>query len=146
MYFDISKKSNYAILALFELALRGPKVPLNARKLSIQNNLPTRFLEVILNELKQGGFVLSIRGQSGGYVLARSAKDITFGQILNYLENRSSEPHEESGLQIPGQYGVDSLKREVNSAIASIVEQCTLEDLVQREMEYRSVFDTNYVI
>ncbi|MHC4962446.1 MAG: RrF2 family transcriptional regulator, partial [Planctomycetota bacterium] len=56
-YFQISKKSGYAIRGLLELALRGDEGPVNVRTLAQAQDIPIRFLEIILNELKQGGFV-----------------------------------------------------------------------------------------
>ena len=146
MYFEISKKSTYAVLALFELALRGLNTPLNARKLAQQHNLPVRFLEVILNELKQGGFVVSIRGKAGGYILSRPASEITLGDLFNFLENRSSEPHEADESSIPGQFAIGMILQQANAAVARILEHCTLEEMVQREMEHRSAFESNFVI
>lgn len=146
MYFELSKKSRYAILALYELALRSPDSPLNARKLALHNNLPVRFLEVILNELKQGGFVMSVRGKAGGYVLARSAKAITLSQLLNYLEARPSASSEVSAAAMPGHYVADLLVKRANAAVAGILDGCSLEDMVQQEMAHRSAFESNYVI
>lgn len=146
MYFEISKKSNYAILALFELALRQSHSPLNVRRLAGANNLPVRFLEVILNELKQGGFVRSVRGKAGGYALSRSPKEITVGQVLNFLENKSSESEQADALPAPGQFVLAALMQQVNTAIGQIFECCTLDELVQREMEHRGTLEANYVI
>ena len=146
MFFELSKKSKYAILALLELAFRGHNSPLNARKLATQNGLPIRFLEVILNELKQGGFVLSVRGKAGGYVLARPAGEITLAQLVNFLEPPSIEPSSASELRVSGQVSVDYLEQQANSAVAAVFEECTLETLVQREMEHRNTLETNYVI
>lgn len=146
MYFDISKKSKYAILALIELALRGENLPLNARKLALQNNLPVRFMEVILNELKQGGFVQSIRGKAGGYILGRSAEEITLGQLLDFLETKQPEPVLTPEFSPAGQYAVNSLMQQANSVINEIFEGCSLAKIVLREMEYRSAFEANFVI
>lgn len=143
MLFDISKKTRYAILALLELAIRSTTAPANARKLALNNSLPVRFLEVILNELKQGGFVLSVRGKSGGYILARPAGEICVAEVLNFFETRSSEP---SDLTDSGSFGIDSLIRQANTAVSEIFAECTLETLVQREMEHRNTIEANYVI
>lgn len=142
MNFEISKKSEYAILAMFELALRGLHTPLNARKLASEQGLPIRFLEVILNELKQGGFVLSLRGKQGGYVLARPANEITLSQIISFLDTR---PTPASGF-LPGIVTLAALVRQAGEAITDIFDQCTLDDLVQREMKSRGALESNYVI
>ena len=146
MFFDISKKTRYAILALLELAIRSSRTPFNARKLALNNSLPVRFLEVILNELKQGGFVLSVRGKSGGYILARPAGEIAVAEVLNFFEARPSQPSDASDLAVSGHFSVDSLMRQANAAVSEIFEECTLETLVQREIEHRNTLETNYVI
>ena len=129
------------------MALRGSQSPLNARKLARRQNLPERFLEIILNELKQGGFVQSIRGKAGGYILARPATEITIGQLLGFLENRSAEkPSHDEVLPVPGQFVLSSLIQQANTAIGRIFDCCTLEELVQREMVHRGAFEANYVI
>lgn len=146
MKFEISKKSEYAILALFELALRGAESPLNARKLASEKGLPIRFLEVILNELKQGGFVLSLRGKQGGYVLARPAKEITLGQIISFLDARPTDASGVSPTPMLGILTLSALIRHAGDVITDIFNQCTLDDLVQREMKCRGAFESNYVI
>jgi Rrf2 family protein len=146
MNFEISKKSEYAILAMYELALRGSHTPLNARKLASEQGLPIRFLEVILNELKQGGFVLSLRGKQGGYVLARPAKEITLSQIIGFLETTSPAASGFSPTPLPGTFTLTALVRQAGEAITAIFRQCTLDDLVQREMKCRGAFESNYVI
>lgn len=76
-YFQISKKSDYAIRALLVLTESGPEQTINVKRLASIQSIPQRFLEIILNELKQGSFVISTRGKTGGYLLARPADEIS---------------------------------------------------------------------
>ena len=69
----ISKKCQYALKAIFELSLRNSDRPLKAKDIARSQGISTRFIEVILNDLKHGGFVESHRGNEGGYVLARDS-------------------------------------------------------------------------
>ena len=146
MNFDVSKKSRYAIVALYELVLAGSQRPITARKLAARHNLPVRFLEIILNELKQGGFVTSIRGKAGGYVPARPANEITLAQIVSYLEHRPAELSEPSGAEADGQRVLGSLIQEANTAVTRIFEACTLEEMVRREVESCASGEPNYII
>ncbi len=146
MVVDLSKKSRYAIMALFELVLAGSQRPITARKLAARHNLPVRFLEIILNELKQGGFVSSIRGKAGGYVLARPANEITLAQVVSYLEHRSASLSEPSSAEADGQRVLALLIQEANTAVIRIFEACTLDELVRREVESCSSGEPNYII
>lgn len=146
MYFGISKKTRYALVALCELVYCGVSLPINARKLAAVHQLPVRFLEIILNELKQGGFVQSVRGKAGGYVLARRADQITVAEILTFLESRPVESSELAGQGVPGQFVINSLIRTANEKVAELLGQCTLDEMAQREMQHRVNFESNYVI
>jgi Rrf2 family protein len=146
-YFQISKKSRYAIRGLLELALRGDDEPINVRTLSERQQIPARFLEIILNELKQGGFVRSIRGKAGGYLLARSTKEITFGQVIRFLDHHD-EPLKETGDTIPrhGDFVLPSILDRINQAVSDVCDETSLQDMVAEHMNSRQAFISNYVI
>lgn len=147
-YFQISKKSGYAIRALFELALRPPHaVPANVRALANSQDIPSRFLEIILNELKQGGFVLSVRGKSGGYLLARDSDEITIGQIIRFLErNNELDNNSLNAAPVRGGFALSSVLNRINQAVSGICDAVTLQDMVKEEIKYQSAFTANYVI
>ena len=68
---DISVKAQYALEALFDLAIQSPGEPVKIADIAKRQKIPQKFLELILASLKQGGFVQSKRGAEGGYLLAR---------------------------------------------------------------------------
>ena len=146
MLFDISKKSKYAITALVALALTESDRPLTARAIAGQQQVPVRFLEIILNELKQGGFVRSLRGKAGGYVLARPAREITTNNVFNFLESPFSEPVPATQSPILGQLALESLMEQANQAITDVFDNTTIEDIAQQEIRRRDAFEINYVI
>ncbi len=82
----ISQRAKYAFRAL--LALTGEKAgePLMISEISRRQAIPKKFLEQILLELKRAGIVESRRGRLGGYVLARPAERITFGEVLRLID------------------------------------------------------------
>lgn len=146
-YFNISKKSNYAIKALFELALRSRTAPVCVRTLAKAQGIPTRFLEIILNDLKHGGFVRSIRGKSGGYLLAQSPEAITIAQIIRFLDK--SPENTDAPPQQPKHRGDFVLKHaitRINQAISDICEEMTLKDMLDEEQKNRTEYVSNYVI
>lgn len=146
-YFQISKKSGYAIRSLLELALRGDSEPVNVRTLAGSQQIPSRFLEIILNELKQGGFVRSIRGKAGGYLLDKRAKEITVGQVIRFLD-RHIEPSKEAGVSTPrhGDFVLPSILDRINQAVSDICDETSLQDMVSEHMKSRQAFISNYVI
>jgi Rrf2 family protein len=82
----LSKKTVYALRAVFELARRYDSGPATIGTIAQAQALPARFLENILIQLKGGGLLDSARGREGGYWLARSPRDITVGQVLRIME------------------------------------------------------------
>lgn len=82
----ISQKSKYALRALRALARMHPEAPLPISAIASRENIPKKFLEQILLELKRAGFVASRRGQRGGYLLLGRPDEITFGAILRTTE------------------------------------------------------------
>jgi len=82
----ISRKSDYALRAIFHLAGVEPGKPVSVREVASQNDVPRRFLENIMVEMKDAGWVKSIPGRDGGYSLAKSPKDITIGEIVRRFD------------------------------------------------------------
>ena len=146
-YFQLSKKSGYAIRALLELALRGGSEAINVRTLAESQDIPARFLEIILNELKQGGFVVSTRGKSGGYLLARNPRDITIGQIVRFLDQHT-EPENGSAGSIPhhGDFVLPSILNRINQSVSDICDRTTLEDMIAEHMKNQEAFTSSYMI
>jgi len=82
----IPQKWQYAIRGVFELARRHGQGPIKVSEIADIQDLPARFLEVILNQLKRFDIVDSRRGNEGGYLLARSPHNITVGEIIRCLD------------------------------------------------------------
>ena len=83
---EISKRSEYALRAIFELASNDTTEVMRIHDIAKSQSISHRFLEAILNELKHGGFVESRRGNEGGYILARYAKELTVREIFEYMQ------------------------------------------------------------
>jgi Rrf2 family protein len=85
----VSAKTDYALRALVLLAelFRGDDTPpVSIRLLAERNDIPRRFLEQIMIELRARGWVKSVAGRDGGFVLAVSPNDLTMGQIIRHFE------------------------------------------------------------
>jgi Rrf2 family protein len=82
----VSKKADYALRVLFTLAARYGGEPISIRELAVQNQVPKRFLEHIMLDLKSQRWVASVAGKNGGYVLAQAPGEIRLGQVVRYFD------------------------------------------------------------
>ena len=82
----LTQRSRYALRALIFIARTGGIAPVPISVIAADQKLPRKFLEIILLDLKNGGLVESFRGKSGGYRLAKSAGQISFGDIIRLIE------------------------------------------------------------
>lgn len=82
----ISQKAKYALRALVALAKQPPGAPTFIGDIAESENIPKKFLEQILLDLKRHGLVLSKRGKAGGYGLLRPADTISFGEVLRIID------------------------------------------------------------
>lgn len=82
----LSMRTDYALRALFTLVEHHGRQPIPIRELARRNDVPKRFLEHIMLDLKSQGWVTSVPGKNGGYRLSRSPDKITMGQIVRYFD------------------------------------------------------------
>jgi Rrf2 family protein len=82
----ISAKVDYAVRAMCELAAHRADVPLKAEQIASAQEIPLSFLENILVDLRRAGFVRSLRGQVGGYRMAKPAEAITIADVIRAVE------------------------------------------------------------
>lgn len=82
----ISRQTDYALRALFTLVEHYGSGPIPIRELARRNDVPKRFLEQIMLKLKAKGWVESVAGARGGYVLAKKPESITLGEIVRYFD------------------------------------------------------------
>jgi Rrf2 family protein len=82
----LSKKSDYALRALFTLVAEYGRGPISIRELAERNDVPKRFLEQIMLDLKSRGWVRSLAGRDGGFVLGRDPSEITMGEVVRHFD------------------------------------------------------------
>ena len=83
----ISKQTDYALRALFTLVEFHGRGPIPIRELARRNEVPKRFLEQIMLKLKRGGWVESLAGVRGGYLLAKAPGKITLGEVVRAFDS-----------------------------------------------------------
>ena len=82
----VSKKTDYALRALFTLVDHYGGLPIPIRELARRNDVPKRFLEQIMLDLKTQGWVDSVAGIRGGYVLAKNPEKIMMGEVVRHFD------------------------------------------------------------
>jgi Rrf2 family protein len=82
----LSQKARYALHALIVLAEHGCGEPLQIADIAKDARVPRKFLEQILLDLKKRGLVRSQRGRSGGYLIGKSARDISFADVIRVID------------------------------------------------------------
>jgi Rrf2 family protein len=136
-------KGEYALLAVFDLALQRPGEPVKIAAIARRQRIPQKFLELILAALKQGGFVESRRGAEGGYLLARPARDISIGEVLRYMEaGRRQKPSPARKAETP----LADVWAEVERAVSDILDRRSLADLARVWAEKQHVYVPNWDI
>ncbi|MFD0359686.1 RrF2 family transcriptional regulator [Streptomyces sp. NPDC127110] len=82
----ISARADYAVRAALQLAASQDDGPLKAEAIADAQDIPHKFLEGILNDMRRGGLVLSQRGGNGGYRLARPARSISIADVIRVVD------------------------------------------------------------
>jgi Rrf2 family protein len=143
----LSVRGEYALRALIVLGLDFVEDDsvVRIQAISEQQNIPKRFLEQILNDLKSAGIVESKRGVAGGYRLRRPPERITLAEVIRHIEGPlapvscvSERFYEPCSCPDEARCGVRSVMKEVRDAIVRILEQVTLAQLCERVRKLRA--------
>ena len=140
----ITYKGDYALKTILGLALHYGFSPVTIQKLARQADIPLKFLEQILLDLKRGGFVESRRGKIGGYLLARPPSQIKLGEVVKFIDG-PIEPIACAGKSYKGCGDINrcifkNIWRQVAEATSKIIDNITFEDLVKRTKNINSAF------
>ena len=133
----VSAKVDYALRAAVELAALESEWPVKGERLASGQEIPLRFMENILGELRQAGIAASKRGADGGYMLARPPADITLADVIRAVDG----PLANIGGLRPDQLEYDGTAAPmkdvwvaVRSSLRSVLEHTTLADVAAGEL------------
>ena len=144
---ELSCKSEYALLALLELASHySTGNPFQIRQIAAEQNIPDRYLEQLLAALRRAGIVRSQRGARGGYLLAREPWKITLLEVISCIEGTESQPTEPSRepKSVEGMI-VREIWQESGRAANAVLQKYTLQDLAEKR-NARQQLDLMYYI
>jgi Rrf2 family cysteine metabolism transcriptional repressor len=124
-----SAKAEYACLAILALAGTGPDdPPLRIREIAEAHGIPERYLVQILLQLKGAGLVVSTRGASGGYRLARPPERISIGEVLTAIDGPQLD-REPTG---PAARALATVWKNVRDAERAVLDRTTIAELAER--------------
>jgi len=133
----ISAKAEYACLAIIALAEEYPRDrSLPIREIADAHGIPAKFLTQILLRLKGAGLVISTRGSSGGYRLARPPEEISLIEVLRAVDSHGITLQDRSGPSAPvlaqvwGQILAWETELLSGTSIANLLERCNTHDWV----------------
>jgi len=140
----LSQKSRYTIRALQHLADLYPHGRAQMGEIAAAQNIPAKFLTVILSELARAGIVISQRGRDGGYQLALAPVDIRYGDIIRITRGSlalvpcaSRFAHERCDHCLPEkECRLRALMLKVRDETASILDSITLADPIAAVPEF----------
>lgn len=131
----ISQKGLYALQAMMMLARHHHQGAIKIREIAYEENLPEKFLELILLELKNARMVESVRGAKGGYQLRREPGDIRLSEIMRLIDGPLAPFGDAEQLRTlinrdDSHRALYQLFLDVRDAAANILENTTLTDLI----------------
>lgn len=147
---NLSQKCQYALRAVFELATRYGQGPVPVGQIAEQQDIPARFLELILVQLKQAGFIESRRGVQGGYSLSVSPHQLSAGEVIRSIEGPLM-PVKRGDDQArrtppPGDIAFSRLWERAEKAVANVYDTTSFQDLIDEEKAARSKYTADFSI
>ena len=131
----LSVKSEYACLALIDLAEHSKNTRIKIEDIAKRNKIPRKYLEQILLSLKNAGHLNSKKGPEGGYKLAKSPEEITMAEIIRLMDGAlapvgSVSEHFYESTPIEKNNKLIKLFKEIRDYISEKLEKTTLKELM----------------
>ncbi len=145
----VSQKCHYALRAVLELAKRSDGRPTKIADIAAAQGIPPKFLELILCELRQGGFVNSRRGPHGGYLMAAPPARLSVGEIIRFVDGPFSpvgRTDRNVGAGTAQHSAFVGLWDRLRKAVAGVYEVTTFQDIIEQEQEIQRARAANYCI
>ena len=131
----LSTRARYGIRAILELAANPGREPVRIKTIAQRQDISVKYLEQLMTILKSAGFVRSIRGSRGGYVLAKAADQIKLSDCINALEGPVATAEcveNQSYCARAADCVVKDVWSQVQKAMENVLESTTLQDLVEK--------------
>ena len=142
----LSTRTRYAVRAIIELAQNDSNKPLQLKIIADRQDISVKYLEQLMAVLRSAGFVRSIRGSKGGYVLAKAPNEIRLNDVMHRLEGTVATVEcveNEDYCSRSADCATRYLWTQVEQAIDNVLGAITLQDLVNKANEEKKL---NYQI
>lgn len=131
----ISTKGRYALRLMLDIAAHDQNGPVRIKDIASRQDISNKYLEQIVSHLQKAGYLQSIRGAQGGYLLSRPASEYTVGMILRVTEGNllpvaclDSEP---GGCGRKEHCAAMMVWSQINKAVSKVIDHTTLADLLK---------------
>jgi Rrf2 family protein len=135
----ISTKGRYALRLMMDLAIYYNGEPIRLKEVAKRQEISEKYLEQIISGLHKAGYVKSIRGPQGGYILTYKPEEYTVGMILRITEGDlapvSCVGAENSGCEKKESCVTIRIWQQINDAVNNVVDNITLADIVQWQLD-----------
>ena len=135
----VSTKGRYALRLMLDLAVYNTGRPISLKDVAKRQQISEKYLEQIISLLNKAGFVRSIRGPQGGYMLTKAPAEYTVGRILRLTEGDLAPVScvEKDGMECERRQGCVTVRiwEQINEAVNGVVDHITLADMVEWQME-----------
>ena len=153
----LSTRGEYALRALLVLGrdYQEDDSVVRIQEISEKQNIPKRFLEQILNDLKSAHIVESKRGVAGGYRLSRPPEQITMADVIRHIEGAlapvscvSERFYEKCSCPDEARCAIRSVMKEARDAVVKVVERVTVAELCERarQLQHEPLSPMDFVI
>lgn len=136
----LSKRGEYALRSMINLGIAAKvgRSLVRVTELAKAEDLPVKFLEQVMQQLREAGYVKSVRGKHGGYRLGKPATQIAIGSVVRLIDGPlapircvSQTAYEPCNCPDEAHCGLRMLMLDVRNAIAAILDRYTLADVVE---------------
>ena len=143
----ISTKGRYAMRLMLDLALNNTGAPISLKDVARRQEISDKYLEQIISVLNRAGYVRSVRGAQGGYMLDKDPKDISAGDILRTLEGDltpidcaafTGDTSTCSGTKF---CVTKTVWQRINDSVQQAVDSITLQELMEESIEIHTKYD-----
>lgn len=134
----LSTKGTYGLRAMIDIAINSKESPVSIKDISDREDISLKYLEKLMTTLKKSNLISSVRGPKGGYILRRSPKDISIGEILRALEGNLNPVDckllMEENCNIEDDCIMKFVWNRISDAINNAVDSMSLQDLLEKSI------------
>lgn len=131
----ISTRGRYALILMLDLANHNRGVPVPLKETAKRQQISEKYLEQIISVLNKAGFVKSVRGPQGGYLLKKTPEEYTVGMILRQTEGDLMSISSDTSNEMEKASVINRVWDKMGKAVNDIVDNITLQDLLDWEEE-----------